>query len=405
MAIEIYDEDPGAATTAQQQTDGAAQGFSEQPADPSAEPDIDIANAQLEEPVLSEAQCAALIDSAGNVLYEKGGERQMPPASITKVMTAMVTLDGGHDLDEIVTTVAPDLGADSQMADFGEGDRVTLEELLRVMLVYSANDAAYNAAVFTAGSEEAFVELMNKKAAEIGMTHTHFANPHGLENDDHYTCATDLAIMGRYALEHYPFIARTVLEHNASTTVHGTDIVLDSTDKLLDTFAGIRGIKTGAIANHYTFLGASGRGDVQLYVAVLGCQTFMGRFNDAAAIMEWGYAHYDRQNLSHSDWVVRVQPHAFDLGMSTALSADGAYDAPHWKYASDGLHYQSVLCRPGRLLDTGTPYGWFDWSQANDGLGKVVYATREVPQRTSAWPLFMRPLFEDLSVMGRTDDA
>ena len=126
----------------------------------------------ISDPVLSEAQCAIVEDSAGNVLYEKNADTQMPMASITKVMTAMVALDSGIDLDTPCQIHATDLGADSQTAGFVEGDTPTLRELLRVMLIYSANDAAENIAINVAGSEEAFVELMNEKAQELGMTPT-----------------------------------------------------------------------------------------------------------------------------------------------------------------------------------------------------------------------------------------
>ena len=147
-------------------------------------------------PTISEAQCAIVCDSSGNVLWSMNADREMALASITKVMTAVVALDSGLDLDSPCTISYVDLGPYSQTAGFTESDTPTLRELLRVMLVYSGNDAAVYIAQNVAGSEEAFVTLMNEKARELGMTHTHFANPHGLEADGHYSSVADLVILG-----------------------------------------------------------------------------------------------------------------------------------------------------------------------------------------------------------------
>ena len=131
-------------------------------------------------------------------------------ASITKVMTAIVALDSGVNLDEPCKITVPDLEEGSQVAGLTSDDTPTLRQLIMMMLVYSANDAAYNIAINVSGSQQAFVDQMNKKAAEIGMTHTQFQNPHGLDANGHYSTARDLALMGRYAREHYPLIASAV---------------------------------------------------------------------------------------------------------------------------------------------------------------------------------------------------
>ncbi len=350
---------------------------------------------ELPEPTLAEADAAVLIDKGGNVLYQKNPTKREHPASITKVMTAMVALDSGHELSDIVDMVAPDLGFNSQMGDYSTGDKIELEELMRVMLVYSGNDAAYNVARFVGGSEEEFVKLMNKKAAEIGMEHTHFNNSHGLEDDDHYTCAYDIALMGRYALEHYPFIAQAVLSHTVDAHLYGEVISLNSTDRLLDTFPGIRGIKTGAIIDNYTFLGASGRGNVQLYVSVLGCPSFSGRFDDAVELMEWGYANYSTRKLDQQSKVSVVAPYAFDLGLKAVLSKEGNLSAEVWPQLQDPVASDTQLSRG--LLDVGRTNGWTNWQQEGCDLGYEYFSTRATPIRASAWPVFSLPLFTSLA--------
>lgn len=347
-------------------------------------------------PFVGEADAVALLDKAGNVIYELNGTKQEHPASTTKVMTAMVALDSKHDLNEIVEIQAPDLGDNSQMGDYSTGDRIPLGELMRVMLVYSANDAAWNVAKYVAGSESAFVDLMNKKAKELGLEHTHFVNSHGLEDDNHYTCAIDLAKIGRYALEHYPFIAQTAIMPTVTTTVYGEEITLNSTDRLLETFDGIRGIKTGAIVANYTFLGASGRGNVQLYTAVLGCQSFMGRFDDAASVMEWGYAHYGQRQLTHKGWLIRANPYAYNLGFKAPVRSASDCNVSIWS-SLGGLSYSTVQARPNRLLNSSADCGWTNWRQKEASVGSVTYTTEDVPQHMSAWPVFSQPLFTNES--------
>lgn len=353
-------------------------------------------------PTLREAQGAAIIDGGGNVLYQKNGEQPMSPASVTKVMTAVVAIDSlqqGKSLDDVVKLVAPDLGPDAQMADFAEGETATFRDLLRVMLVYSANDAAYNVALHVAGSISAFADLMNAKAAEIGMTNSHFMNPHGIDEDGHQACAIDLARLSRYAMQNYPFIAQTVSLNSVEIPIHGEPTIFRSTDALLDSYEGIRGVKTG-YAEAFTFMGASSRGNVSLYAAVLGCTTVAGRFNDTASMMDWAYAQFGEKSISDDAWAVRVNPYALDLSYQTVVATSGDAQGTIWP-GGGAASYTSTIARPGRLLDNGEGYGWSTWSQSGRAMGSSTYMTREVPVRVSAWPTFALPLFENATTLGR----
>lgn len=345
------------------------------------------------QPELEEAEGAALLDTGGNVLYAYNEEARFPPASTTKVMTAMVALDSGRNLDEMVTIREDDLGEGGQLADYGDGDQVPLGELMQVMLVYSGNDAAYNTACHIAGSEEAFAKLMNAKAKEIGMQNTHFVNSHGMDVDDHYSCAKDLAIMGRYAMQHYPFICQTVVMEEAETTVRGYPTVLKATDQLLGKFDGIRGVKSGAVADGYSFVGASGRGDIQLYSGVIGCKTAMGRFNDTATLMEWGYENFGEYTISNASWITRLQPYAYDFGYKVPLGSLQNVTCSLWPAIKD-VSYKSVLVRPNALVGTNDICGWCDWNQKGRRMGGALYGTHARPVRQSAWPLFASPLFD-----------
>ena len=353
-------------------------------------------------PVFAEATCAALIDQNGNVVYQQNQEQRMSLASITKVMTAMCVLDSGISLDEVVPLVTPTLDEESQMAGYTEGDKASVRELLQVMLVYSANDAAHNLAVRVAGSIESFSDLMNKKAAEIGMKNSHFVNPHGLEDDNHYSCAIDLARMGKYALENYPFIAQTITMRSVKTTAHGEAIELLSTDDFLDSYSGARGIKTGAVITNYTFLGAAGRGNKQLYSAVLGCTSAEGRFADTITLMDWGFARYRDMQISCASWVLRAQPYAYDFGLRAVVSSPKDTFASVRSKGGDAS-YVNVMSRSNRLLEADTVYGWSRWTQSGTNMGTALYATRSKPVRVSSWPLFSLPLFTDMSQLDGSD--
>lgn len=368
--------------------------WAEEDPEPAAQTPAEAANVNAPEPELTEAASAVVIDQGGNVLYAKNPDMELPLASITKVMTAVVALDAGMNLDETMTLVDPAPDVEPQMVDYHAGDRVTFRELLQVMLVWSANDAAYNVAVLTAGSQEAFADLMNAKAAELGMTHSHFVNPHGLGTDGHYSSAMDLARLSRYALQKYPFIAQTVMMHEVSTTTNGYPITLQATDWLLKQYSGMRGVKTGYIADNYTFMGASGHGDVQLYSAVMGCTSGMGRFTDTQILMDWAYNKFAGKEFSHADWVLRLQPYAFDLSLKTAIMPANNFVGRVWPDGA-GYSYASVLARPQRLLEAGEPYGWMQWSQGERPLGRSFNQTGGMPVRASAWPTFSLPLFYD----------
>ena len=145
------------------------------------------------EPQPSEAQAYEVIDSAGNTLFARNENQQMDPASITKVMTAMVALDSGKRLDDVCTLSEISYQSDAQVANIKTGDTLTLRQLLMIMLIFSANDAADNVALAVSSSKEAFISTMNAKAREIGMTNTHFSNTHGLMEPNHHSTAADLA--------------------------------------------------------------------------------------------------------------------------------------------------------------------------------------------------------------------
>ena len=345
-------------------------------------------------PKLSEADGAYVMDAGGNVLFSLNPDTEMEPASTTKVMSAMVILDSDKSLDDIVTIEEHEVGDGAQLADYGQGDQVPLGELFLVMLVYSGNDAAYNAARYVAGSEEAFVDLMNEKAKALGMNHTHFMNCHGYEADGHYSCARDLAIMGRYAMQNYPLIAQAVLLREVSCPIRGFPSGLSATDRLLDTYPGARGIKTGAVTNSYTFVGAVGRGDHQLYSAVVGCESWSGRFQDTTAMYDWCYGQLAYEPIADTRLIRQVNPFAYDLGLTVALRDQVNTIGRFWPMLQE-RKYRTHAPAATDLLMSGKTYGRREVVQDHDvPSGTAHLATDPLPVRRSAFTRFTRPLFE-----------
>lgn len=344
----------------------------------------------------AEAQAWEIIDQDGNVLSSHNAQAQMPMASITKIMTAMVALDSGISLDTPVTI--PDglsFQADAQLCGFKPGETPTLRDLIMGMLVYSGNDAASYIAIAVAGSEDAFAELMNAKAAQLGMTNTHFVNPHGLEADGHYSCAHDLAIMGRYALENYPLIAQAVTTHSVTLTVGGQPKTFQSTDDLMGSYAGLCGIKTGAVESGTTFLGSSRRHGIQTFSCVLGCKTHEGRFSDTAILMDWVYDSYMKGvTFTRKSWPIRLS--TYSLGFWGKVVTTSQSDARGRYLPGSRITYSCTLAK-STLADANGPTGYASWYQNGRPLAYATYSTGRVITNVSSFNVFALPLFYDMT--------
>lgn len=347
----------------------------------------------VEPPYLSEAQAAVVCDSEGRVLWSLNSTLQLQPASITKVMTCMLALDSGIDLDKPVEIVEEAPGGNSQTAGYTVGDTTTLRDLLLATLVYSGNDAALNIATIVAGSEQAFVAQMNQRAAELGMTRTHFVNPHGLEEEGHYSCAEDLVKMGRHAIENYPFIARAVRYRAVDLTIGGEAVTLPSTDELMDSYEGLLGIKTGAVESGESFLGAAKRDGITLYTAVLGCPTSDGRFRDTATLLDWAYAHaFQWQLAAREGCILRVVPASLDLGGRRLVTAPAHLGA----YAGQGglPSHGGTSADPGLLADAGELEGVHWWRQGAWLTGGTTLVASDETYEVRALNPYALPLFE-----------
>jgi serine-type D-Ala-D-Ala carboxypeptidase (penicillin-binding protein 5/6) len=229
--------------------------------------------------------------STGDVLWSKSPGLRLPPASCTKIMTALLTLEHFKDLSHFLR--APASVASQQKVAIGlhPGDRITVRQALRGMLIKSANDATITLAVGVAGSERAFVKLMNRRAGQLGLTGTHFMNSRGKDQKGHYMCARDLATLGRYVWKKYAYFRRTVATKTAVVTWPPSHrVTVTSHNRLLDYEWG-DGIKTGATTKAGKVLVGSGTpSGVPLIVVTMREPTRDQEEADAVALLQWGAA-------------------------------------------------------------------------------------------------------------------
>ena len=246
-------------------------------------------------------RAAVLVDqNTGAVLYEKDADRQMPIASITKVMTLLLTFEALHDGRLTLDTPVP---VSEHAASMGgsqiwlePGEHFTLDEMLRAICVSSANDAAVAVAELVGGSEESFVARMNAKAAELGMENTSFRNACGLDTEGHLSTARDVAVMSRAILNECP----EVLHYSGiwTDTLRGGETMLVNTNKLLRRYEGITGLKTGTTGGAGVCISASAsRNGLDLIAVVLGSDSSAERFEAATRLLDYGFANYEAAPL------------------------------------------------------------------------------------------------------------
>ena len=240
---------------------------------------------------------AILIDQAtGTVLYEKQADAQLPIASITKVMTLLLTMEaleaGRVSLNDLVPVSEHAYSMGGSQIWLEPGEEMTLEEMLKAICVSSANDAAVAVAEFIGGSETVFVEQMNRRAAELGMTGTTFKNACGLDASGHLSTARDVAAMSREMLSAHPQI--TEYTTIWMDTLRGGQTQLLNTNKLLKRYSGINGLKTGTTSGAGVCITASATRDgLSLIAVVLGSPSSSERFSAATTLLDYGFSNFE----------------------------------------------------------------------------------------------------------------
>ena len=308
--------------------------------------------------------CAAAVlidEDSGTVLYEKNADERRPVASITKVMTLLLTFEalqaGKISLTDIVPVSEHAYHMGGSQIWLEPGEQLTLQEMLKAICISSANDAAVAVAEFVAGSEPAFVERMNARAAELGMTATHFANACGLDEEGHLSSARDVAVMSREMLLHHPEVRDYCTVW--MDTLRGGKTQLVNTNKLLKSYPGITGLKTGTTGKAGVCITASAERDgLRLIAVVLGAASGKERFEAAKTLLDYGFAHYDSAEVTLPDDAPEELPVQRGTAETTALD----YAAPERLLVpkGEGSDLQTKILLPDALqapVQQGSPVG------------------------------------------------
>jgi D-alanyl-D-alanine carboxypeptidase (penicillin-binding protein 5/6) len=251
-----------------------------------------------------EAKACILIEqSTGTVLREMNADEQLPIASVTKIMTMLLIMEeidsGRLSLDDMVTVSENAMSYGGSTMFLETGEQLSVNDMLKGIAVASANDGCVAMAEHICGSESAFVDKMNKRAEELGMNNTHFVNTNGLDDDNHFSSARDVAIMSRELLNHPKITDYTSIW---TDELREGKFSLANTNKLIRFYTGANGLKTGSTSKALCCLSASAvRNDMQLIAVVLGAPTSAKRFSSAKALLDFGFATYRIEKLVCTD--------------------------------------------------------------------------------------------------------
>lgn len=258
----------------------------------------------------SYSESAILIEPTTNtILYELNKDERKAPASMTKLMTMLIIVDeidkGNIKLNDMVTISqnAADMGGSQVFLEANM--EIEVEQLLKGIAIASGNDAAVAMAEYIAGSTDEFVEMMNQKVKELGLVNTHFANVHGLDTDDHYSTAYDMAQIARELLKHELILDYTSLYEDYLIKPDGSKTWLVNTNKLVRFYDGVDGLKTGYTENaKYCLTATAKREKIRFITVTMGVDSSEHRSNDTTSMLNYGFANYKINNVVKKGQVI-----------------------------------------------------------------------------------------------------
>lgn len=359
---------------------------------------IDEGEKETEVPTVAEleldAKSVILIEATTRkVLYEFNADDALPPASVTKIMTLLLVMEavdsGKIALGDMVTVSEGAASMGGSQIYLKVGETMSVEDLVKSVVVASANDAAYALAEYVAGSEEAFVQKMNARAKELGMKNTHFENTNGLDDttENHVISARDIAIMSAELLTHEKIFDYTTIWQD---TVRNGAFTLTNTNRLIRFYQGANGLKTGSTSKAGFCISATAeREGMQLIAVVMGSQNRDSRNETAKKLLDWGFANY---NYLHLD-AATVDPLSVSYGKNASVKI--AYDRFEWVASKEDGELSVELQLPESVnapVENGQVVGTVIYKLGDKEVGKGnIYAIEEV-EKNSYGSLFVKLL-------------
>lgn len=249
-----------------------------------------------------ESESAILIEqTTGQILYEKNSHDKLRPASVTKIMSILLIMEALDRGDITLDTKIPCSENASSMGGsqiwLDSTEELTVDEMLKAICVVSANDCTVAMAEYLAGSEELFVQKMNERAKELGMNDTTFKNCHGIDEDGHLTSSYDISLMSRELLQNHPSITNYTTIWMDSLRDGQSELV--NTNKLIRTYEGATGLKTGSTSLAlYNLSASASRDDLSLIAVVLRAPTPKIRFSEAKLLLDYGFSNYNFKKIA-----------------------------------------------------------------------------------------------------------
>lgn len=335
-------------------------------------------------------KAAILMDGQSNrILYESNSRERLPMASTTKIMTAIVALEHGKLDDQII--IPPEAsGIEGSSIWLSSGETHTLEDLLYGLMLRSGNDAATAIAIHIGGSVEGFAAMMNSTAKKIGAKDTNFVNPHGLHNDEHYTTAYDLALITSHGLKNPDFESIVSTKyHTIPWEGHEWDRAMKNKNKILWTYEGANGVKTG-----YTkkagrcFVSSSKRKGMQLVAVVLNCGPM---FEESAALMDYGFDHYENVSIVEQGQFLQSFPVVRGVQEEIELVADQGFDVALNDMEKSNIHTKMIL--PIELeapMESGQWVGSLQVYLKDELLKEIPIVTGQAVEKKSIWNFFRK---------------
>lgn len=240
--------------------------------------------------------------SSGTIITENKSDEELPMASMTKMMTLLLIMErldeGKISLDSMVTISEKAASMGGSQVYLTANTQMKLEVLLKAVAIASANDAAVALAEYIAGSTDEFVRLMNEKCQELGLQHTNFKNVHGLDEEDHYSSAHDMAFIARELLKHESILTYTSIYEDYINHPDGTNTWIVNTNKLINYYEGLDGLKTGfTTASGYCITATAKRGNMRLISVVMGEENNNIRNQDTMELLNYGFSNYKLETI------------------------------------------------------------------------------------------------------------
>ena len=330
--------------------------------------------AAAEPPPATSGAAALVVDArSGAVMHAVDAGRPRPIASATKLMTALLTLERVGNLDEVVRAAPYTASTVESKIGLVAGERMTVRDLMTALLLESANDAAVTLAVHVAGSREAFVREMNRRAVELGLANTSYANPIGFDDPNNHSSARDLAKLARRLLRN-PEFARIVDLPEATLTTGARTRVIDNRKRLVQQYPFVSGVKTGhTLGAGYVLVGSGATRGARVITVTMGAPSEAARDADTLALLRWGLEQFRRERVvARGKALARIDVRWRDEEVAVGAAR------PVTLLLRTGQRASTVLDAPEELegpLDAGERVGWVDVRRGGRTVRRVPLVT------------------------------